>query len=211
MSWVDILILFIFGFYIVLDFNRGLVQSLASVVSFIVSLIVATVLYKSVYAFIVENTGYYDKLVQFLQERFATDGSTNGISILDLEKLPEAVRKVIEGLITDSASSGVGVDMAASLADMILYALCFLGVFIVVRIIIFVIAGLLDFIAKLPGLNIVNKLGGVAVGVIEGALISLVIVNGVYTLSILFKMESVINALNNSSIAQYFYIGYFFI
>ena len=102
-------------------------------------------------------------------------------------------------------------NVLTSLTDMILYALCFLGIFLVVRIVIFVLAGLLDFVAKLPGLNILNKLGGLFMGFIEAAIVSLVVVNSAYTLSVLFRIESVINALNNSSIAQYFYIGYFFL
>jgi uncharacterized membrane protein required for colicin V production len=205
------MILFIFAFYIVLDFNRGLVQSLASVVSFIVSLVVATTLYKSVYGYILGNTGIYQWIYEFVGKRFSEQGTPSGFQLLDLERLPLAVRRVLEGIISDSGGSGVGLDLAAALTDMILYALCFLGVFLVVRIFIFVLAGMLDFIAKLPGLNIMNKLGGVLVGAIEGALVSLVVINSLYTLSVLFKWESIIIALNNSSIAQYFYIGYFFI
>lgn len=211
MSWIDLMILFIFAFYIVLDFNRGLVQSLASVVSFIVSLVVATTLYKSVYGYILGNTGIYQWIYEFVGKRFSEQGTPSGFQLLDLERLPLAVRRVLEGIISDSGGSGVGLDLAAALTDMILYALCFLGVFLVVRIFIFVLAGMLDFIAKLPGLNIMNKLGGVLVGAIEGALVSLVVINSLYTLSVLFKWESIIIALNNSSIAQYFYIGYFFI
>lgn len=211
MSWIDILVLFIFGFYIVLDLKRGLVQSLASVLSFIASLVVASALYKTVYAFVLVNTGIYEWLHRAIASHFASQDASGGVLPLELDKLPDAVQRVLESLLQESGASALGLDLVRSLTDMILYALCFLAVFLVVRIFIFLLAGMLDFVAKLPGLNIMNKLGGLLIGVVEGAIISLVLVNLVYTLSILFKMESVINALNNSSIAQYFYIGYFFV
>lgn len=210
MSWVDILVIFIIGFYIVLDFKRGLVQSLASVLSFVVALLVAGALYKSAYSLVVERTGIYNWIYQGVEGRFSSVFE-NGIVLADIDKLPLAVQKVVEDLINGMISSGAMVDLAASLTDMIIYALCFLGVFLLVRILIFVVAGMLDFIAKLPGLNVMNKFGGLLIGVIEGAIISLVAVNALYTFSILFKMESIINALNNSSLAHYFYIGYLFI
>lgn len=210
MSWIDLLVLFIIAFYIMLDFKRGLVQSLASVLSFVISLVVASALYKSAYTWVVERTGIYDLIYQIVEERFPSVYD-NGFVLVDVEKLPIAVQKVVEDLINGTTAAGIRMDLAASLTDMILYALCFLGVFLLVRILIFVVAGMLDFIAKLPGLNVMNKFGGLLVGVIEGAIISLIAVNALYTLSILFKMESIINALNNSSLAHYFYIGYLFI
>lgn len=208
MSWIDLLIIFLFVFFIVLDLKRGLVQSLASVVSFVVSLIVASLMYKSIYRFLVEKTGVYQWLQEFLSQRFSI-GSNSGTLALDLEKLPKAIALILQELMESAGTAELNV--LTSLTDMILYALCFLGIFLVVRIVIFVLAGLLDFVAKLPGLNILNKLGGLFMGFIEAAIVSLVVVNSAYTLSVLFRIESVINALNNSSIAQYFYIGYFFL
>lgn len=208
MSWIDLLIIFLFVFFIMLDLKRGLVQSLASVVSFVVSLIVASLMYKSIYRFLVEKTGVYQWLQEFLSQRFSI-GSNSGTLALDLEKLPKAIALILQELMESAGTAELNV--LTSLTDMILYALCFLGIFLVVRIVIFVLAGLLDFVAKLPGLNILNKLGGLFMGFIEAAIVSLVVVNSAYTLSVLFRIESVINALNNSSIAQYFYIGYFFL
>lgn len=208
MSWIDLLIIFIFIFFIVLDLKRGLVQSLASVVSFVASLIVASLMYKSIYRFLVEKTGVYQWLQDFLSQRFSL-GYNSGTLALDLEKLPKAIALILQELMEGAGSAERNV--LTSLTDMILYALCFLGIFLVVRIVIFVLAGLLDFVSKLPGLNILNKLGGLFMGFIEAAIVSLVVVNSAYTLSVLFRIESVINALNNSSIAQYFYIGYFFL
>lgn len=209
MSWVDLLVVFIFVFFVLLDLKRGLVQSLASVVSFVVSLVVASLLYKSVFQFLVEKTEVYQGLQEFLSKRFSLGDAPGGVMSLDFDKLPRAVAAILEELVEGAGTAEL--NAVTSLTDMILYALCFLGIFLVVRIVIFLIAGLLDFVAKLPGLNILNKLGGLLMGFIEAAIVSLVVVNSAYTLSVLFRMESVINALNNSSIAQYFYIGYLFI
>lgn len=210
MSWIDLLVVFIIVFYIILDFKRGMVQALASVLSFVVALVAATALYRNAYTLVVENTGIYSWLYDIVENRFPSIYD-NGLNLMEVDKLPQVVQNAIGDLLNDTIASGMSFDLAASLTDMILYALCFLGVFIIVRILIFIVAGLLDFIAKLPGLNVMNKFGGLLVGIIEGGIISLVVVNAMYTLSILFKLESVINALNNSSLAHYFYIGYFFI
>nr|WP_269747896.1 CvpA family protein [Alkalibacter mobilis] len=203
----------IFLFYFIMDFNRGLVDSLASVFSFLISLVAATALYKTIYAYIVENTEIYENLYGFIKESFNKGDSIgqNGIEKIDISKLPAGAREYIENLAVEAGNMDMGFDFVASIADMILYLMCFVGVFLIVRVVIFMVAGIFDFIAKLPVLNVMNKLGGAAMGIIEGGIVSLIVVNSIYTLAILFSMDGMTNALNNSNLAQYFYIGYLFL
>ncbi|HAE62182.1 MAG TPA: hypothetical protein DCG38_07620 [Eubacteriaceae bacterium] len=212
MSWIDILIIGIFIMYVIVDFNRGLVNSLASIFSFIVSLVIATSLYKKVYEFIINNTEIYSKLYDFISENFrvGNSGESQGFEQLDLNKLPVGARDFMENIASESNNMNIAFDFATTLTDMILYLLCFLGIFLVVRMVIFVIAGFFDFIARLPVLNLMNKTGGALMGIIEGGIINIIVINSMYSLAILFNQSNVINALNNSHIAQYFYIGYLF-
>ncbi|SHE39573.1 CvpA family protein [Alkalibacter saccharofermentans] len=212
MSWIDILIIGVFVLYVIADFKRGLVNALASILSFVISLIIASSLYKSVYELVTENTDIYSNLYNFIAENFRVGNSSEakGLEQLDLNKLPVGARDFIQNAAAESGNMNIAFDFAATLADMILYLLCFIGVFLIVRLIIFVIAGFFDFIAKLPVLNIMNKTGGAFMGIIEGAIVNIIIINSIYSLAILFNHSNIINALNNSYIAQYFYIGYLF-
>ena len=57
------------------------------------------------------------------------------------------------------------------LTEMIISAIAFFGVFVVISIVLIIIVSLLDIISKLPGINMINKWGGLLVGACKGILI----------------------------------------
>lgn len=211
MSWIDILIIGIFILYIVVDFRRGLVNALASIISFILSLVIASSLYRTLYNWIVENTDIFTQINDFINQNFFdADNTSQGMQALDINRLPVGVKEYISRVIENGSKVNVNIDVPAAITDMLLYLICFLSIFFVVRFAVFVVAGLFDFIAKLPVLNFMNKSGGGLIGVIEGAIVSLVVINSIYTIAILSNYGSLVNSLNNSFLAKYFYIGYLF-
>lgn len=78
-------------------------------------------------------------------------------------------------------------------------AIAFAIIFFAVRILLQIIASMLDFVASIPIVNSVNKLLGAILGFIEVYLILFIIL---YILA-LTPIEGIQNAINNSSIALF--------
>ncbi|HCX64003.1 MAG TPA: hypothetical protein DHN33_02175 [Eubacteriaceae bacterium] len=212
MSWIDLLVIGLIVFYVVTDFNRGFIRSVASLVSFVVSLFVAGRLYRLLYDWLVEDTKVYTSIKSFIEKNFfpTQQSGESGFERLDLMRFPQGAREYLQRHIEGNGSYEVVSDVSVLITDAVLYILCFIAVFILARVAISLVVSIFDVIAKLPVLHFMNKTGGLVIGVIEGLIVNLIVINLIYTFAILFNIQSLINGINNASIAPYFYFGYLF-
>lgn len=80
--------------------------------------------------------------------------------------------------------------MAQSLVHALLFVLCFFILLLVLRL----VAGAMDLLMKLPGLHFCNRLGGAALGLVEGALAIFLAIWVLRRLGVSFETETMKSA-----------------
>lgn len=123
------------------------------------------------------------------------DGSSFEIAdILALMGLDEDVRdSLVDKTQEKIADTGEAIASAVveSVAQSILYAVIFLVSFVALMVLLKLAVRALDLVMKLPGLHLVNSLGGAAVGLIEGALLVFLAIWVARRLGVSFETETV--------------------
>lgn len=212
MPWIDIMVLIVLIVGVTRGYRRGLILTLTSIVSFVGSIVIAGLFYKDLSQYVINNTGVGQKLTVFISENIRLgDGTMNTwIEGSNISTFPEGAKGYISASLTENANSFLSQSLSESISQVIIQALVFIVLFFGVRVLFSILGHLIDGVFKLPGLSLVNKAGGGIVGLIEGILINILIVSMVYTLAIFINQGSLVDAVNNSTLAQYFYLGYIF-
>ena len=168
--------------------HRGLFRSLAGLAVVIVALVGAAVIANAlagpaarlVTPLIRESieTKVDEAMAQQSQEVQMPEADVDeGFEIADLLALMGLDEDVRDSLVQQTEEkiqdTGISLAMAVveSVAESILYAALFLISFVVLTILLKLLIRALDLVLQLPGLHLVNSLGGAAIGLVEGALV----------------------------------------
>jgi len=119
------------------------------------------------------------------------------------------VQKVIASAVGDEAKAAVTTAIATPLADAVSAAAGFLLVFVLALVVIRVATFVVDAVLKLPVLKSLNGAMGIALGVIEGAIIMMVLA-GVVTYLAPFISSYIGRELNSEVINSTILFKYFY-
>ena len=114
--------------------------------------------------------------------------------LLALMGLDEDVRESLLGDIQEKAvDTGVNVATAIveSVVQSLLYGVLFLLSFLALMLLLKLAVGAMDVVLKLPGLHLLNSLGGAVIGLAEGALLAFLAIWIARRLGISFETETV--------------------
>jgi uncharacterized membrane protein required for colicin V production len=151
----DALILGALSFFALRGLKKGLVMSVASVLILVISLLGANYAVKT-----------FSPLAEVIIEPMVSGWvDTNAGNII-----ADAVPDIGFG-IADAIANQAKKALTSTLAATIAKAFTFIAAFLVITLLLSFAAKLLNIIAKLPILNTLNKLGGVAGGLIQGTII----------------------------------------
>lgn len=165
---VDLVILAIFVMCIIIGYVRGLTGSIIKILSFVLSLIIAFVLFVPVSNFIINNTQIDENIEQTVREMIIGEDSTQE------EKMPEAITDYIAQKIesaSDSAKEAIADSTAREVSLIIVKAGTWIGLFIIAKILLIFLRFITSLIAKLPVIKQFDKVGGVIYGILEGIVI----------------------------------------
>lgn len=168
---VDLVILGIFILCIIMGYVRGLTGSLIKIVSFVLSLIIAFVLFIPISNLIIDNTQIDENIEQTIREMIV--GNTE-----EEQKMPEAITDYITEQVenaSDSAKEAIADNTAREVSLTIVKAGTWIVLFIVARILLILLRFITSLIAKLPVIKQFDKLGGIIYGILEGLIIIYVI------------------------------------
>lgn len=185
----DLLILAVLALFVWRGWRKGLILSLCGLIVIILSFVgagfiadtaappVANALEPKLEAIIEENvnsymTAHYDDLtppdpIDHLRDM-------GGIYAWAAEPLEQA-RKTMNSAVLDTAK-GVAQMAARTIATQIAHRILFAVAFVVLFILLTLLLHTLNLVAKLPGLNFCNGLGGGAIGLVKGVLVLFVVV-----------------------------------
>ena len=183
----DLIILAILILFALWGLHRGLILTLCSLVALLVAFVGAT---------LVSNfwspsvAGWLQPLLQPTTATAVEAALPEGVAdaelpleeliiLLDEADLPFGLDEFVsdlreEGVPVLSAGSlveSVSVSLAAKLANAIAYIGLFLLSFVLILILWRLLARALNLVARLPGLHMLNKVGGLAAGVLQGAIL----------------------------------------
>jgi len=199
--WINIVIFLTLALAALNGWRRGLIMTLAGLVTLIVALVGAH--------YISITFSHY--LESFLEPRVA-DWVANRVSELNITFAPdlapvadatvfetirafgisESLADTITGTVTNHLQqhgshfqAAITTALTASFARMIVYVVAFLAIIILMNIAM----RLLDAVAKLPILNLVNTLGGLVGGLIQGGLLVWIVVYILRLMGVLTAMH----------------------
>ena len=161
---VDIVIVAIFALCLILGYKRGLTGSLIKILSFVVSLVIAFVLFIPVSNIIIDNTQIDENLEQSIRELIIQEESNS----TEESKMPEAITDYISEKVeqaADDAKESIVDSTATDVAQTIVKAGTWIALFRFIT----------SLIAKLPVIKQFDKLGGIIYGLLEALIIVYVI------------------------------------
>ncbi|MBO5364399.1 MAG: CvpA family protein [Clostridia bacterium] len=156
-SEMDLAVLTIVGIFAFLGWKNGLVKMGFRLVSHLAALVLAWVFHPYLAAFL-QKTPFYESLFSSVAEK-APVGAQSATEAGFLQQMLE------EG------TAAAGAAAAEYFARLLLNGVSFLLILVLARILLFFAGKILHFVASLPVLGLVNRLAGMAIGLLEGLLI----------------------------------------
>jgi len=206
---VDVAIVLIIGLTTFIGYKRGLIKVAFSLVSFILALIIAFILFKPVSSLIINTTSIDDNLKQTIYNNLASKELTvENAEELKEQNLPQSVIDNVTSYIEEAGAQAQN-EVAEVLSEQLTTTIMNIGValilFIVVRIALISVRALADLIAKLPILKQINKTGGTVYGVLKGLVIIYIVLAITTLLMPVINNQTILEAINTSFIGKFMY------
>lgn len=190
---IDIILLLIIAITTFIGYKRGLIKIAFKLVSFILAIFIAVVLYKPVSNFIINYTPIDNNLEQTIENRLSSSSITK-----------EETDNIIANYYSNIKNSSIGI-VSQNIARTIINIGCMLLVFLISNIILLLFRFSGDLIAKLPLIKQCNSVGGFIYGLLEGFILIYVFLAIVAILSPVIDINKFINFINSSIITNIMY------
>lgn len=212
---VDIILIAIMAIAVFVGWKRGLVMSVFLLGATIIAIFVASVL-SPVVSTGLEKLGVADAMEpkfssvveETLMEEYNEKGSVDVDSAIEKLPLPSFLTEKISSDVNDKAEesiSKISKDIGAKAAKLACAVIAFIIIFVLVIIVMQVVKIALKIAVKLPLVKQTDKIGGILVGFLQGALFVLVFLLFVSTLSSAEFMSGIVKAIENSTITAFLY------
>lgn len=182
MNWLLLIIGLVIIVFMVVGYIRGFIKSIFSLCSILVIMIVSSFLAPLVDHYVEKNTqiypmveerciAHYEKKALEItnkQELNKPGSEEEAISTLEIKYNKVLQEKFKREIYKQTKETGVFEKIGKATANMIIESAIFLLTIIVLWMILRVIEGVLDLVAKLPVLKGINRLLGTLVGLVGG-------------------------------------------
>ena len=195
---VDLILIACFILFIFVGYKKGLAGSLIKLCSFVIALILALALYKPVANAIKDNTQIDENIKSTIVETFGQQEQTQE------ENMPKDLVQNISSEIENATSEAVN-NTAQSISDTIINIGAGIVIFIVTRLLLIIVSIFAKQIVKLPIIGLVDKVGGIAYGTVEGIVIIYIVLGLISLSSLIWVDNAVVTAITNSGIGSFLY------
>lgn len=197
---VDLIIIAVVLLFIFLGYKKGLTGSLIKLLSFIIAIVVAFVLYKPVANAVIENTVIDDNIRTTLSATLGVENKTENTE----ENVPSTIMDNINKEIENATD-----EVKANVIDHTTITIVNIGsgivIFLAVRVILVLISLFAKILTDLPVIKQVDKLGGLAYGTIEGIFIVYAVLAVISLTSVIWANNAVVTAIAKSSLGEMLY------
>ncbi len=202
MNWMDIAVAAIIIITCIEGYVKGLVISIVSVGSWIVAGILSMKFYPVAADYIIANTTLYARINEAVNRQTSSTISADvANSALDLSsiKLPIILNDMIAThTYTDNTVGDMVAKLMIDISSIIL-------IFFIVKVLLFIIALILDKFMKLPFLNQLNRLGGLTFGFFKGGIIVCVLLALLIPIIGMTHNQFIVDGLDSSVVSGYLY------
>lgn len=172
---VDFIIIAIIVLFAYISYKKGLTGCILKIMSLIISIVIAIILYIPVSNFIVNNTPIGPKVEEAITNTFIT---TENDEVKVKDTAPNAIQDYLNEVITDTTNAAKEITVEAvakGASEAIIRVTTLIVLIILSNIILLVVRIFANILTDLPIIKQVDKIGGVAYGIIEALLIIYVI------------------------------------
>ena len=201
---IDIVIVAIIALCLFLGYRRGLTGSLLKILSFVLAIVIAFILFKPVSNLVINHTNWDDSLKtsieQFITEKTSTPEEKSS--------LPQVIVDYIDETMAQSVNEAKEVaieNTAQSVTNLIVNAGVWIAVFIIARILLIFIKFITDLIAYLPVIYLFDILCVILYGILEAFVILYVLLAIISFIAPMINNAEFIDALNKSFIGSMLY------
>ena len=195
---VDLILIACFILFIFVGYKKGLAGSLIKLCSFVIALILALALYNPVANAVKDNTQIDENIKSTIVETFGQQEQTQE------ENMPKDLVQNISSEIENATSEAVN-NIAQSISDTIINIGAGIVIFIVARLLLIIVSIFAKQIVKLPIIGLVDKVGGIAYGAVEGIVIIYIVLGLISLSSLIWVDNAVVTAITNSGIGSFLY------
>lgn len=204
---IDLIILGIIILCVFLGYKKGLTKCVIKILSFVIALVIAFVLFKPVSNFVINNTTLDDNIKNSIVSIVEEDISENG-QVKEDTNLPKSMVEHINETINNSINEtkvAVVNTVAEQISVGIINVLVAIGLFIIARIALMFVSALSSIITDLPIIKQVDKIGGVAYGLVESLIIIFIAFAVISFISPMIESSGLIVAINKSILGRALY------
>lgn len=212
---VDIIIIALLALFVFIGWKRGLVMSVFLLASTILAIFLASI-FAPVVSSGLEKLGVADKLApKFsaqVEEAITEEIGENAVVKVEIaaDKLPlpsfvkdEVVQKIDE--VAEKEISEIADAIGLEAAKIVCALIAFVIVFVLVLILMQVVKGVLKIAVSLPLVKQADKIGGIAIGFVQGALFILVALLLISIFSSYSCMQTIVKEIEKSTITNFIY------
>ena len=199
---LDVIIVAIIALNVYLCYKKGLVNLAVGLIAVVAAIILSVLFYKPVTNLIVENTQFDETLGNTIIELLVPEGvDPSQVKFVGvLSYFQTEVENAVNG-----TENNVVYNTAGVMAQKIIGLIVFIGIFTVVRVVLFALTFVADAITSLPILKQLDDVGGILYGLVK-ALLIIYLVLAIVSLIVSFTANTAISdAIANSYVTKFFY------
>lgn len=185
----DLIVVVTVAFCIIMGYRSGFVKTCIRAVSYVLSIILALAVYPVVAGFLA-TTPLYDFLLGVVEEKVVGAGDVS------VGVYAEYFKDAAQLLATGATEA-----IATLLNNIIAFVLVVIGC----RIIIALLANMLNLVTKIRGIKQLNQLGGIVIGALIGVLVVYIVLAVLLFCEPMLESDFVIEQIQNSMIASKMY------
>jgi len=167
---VDLIIVGFILLFAIIGYVKGLTGSLIKILSFVLSIVIAFILFIPVSNFIINNTELDENLEKTIRETIVKQEENT-----EDDNMPTAITDYINQKVenaADQAKQGIVDSTAKDVSVMIIKTGTWIVLFIVARILLVFLKFITSLITELPIIKQADKIGGTIYGLLEGLIIT---------------------------------------
>ena len=201
---VDLIIGVIIILFLIIGYKKGLVFCLINLATFIVAIVLAFALCSPV-AELVKNTTEVDENMKAFVISHMPGGED--IDLKANEQLPDPIKNAIDDSVASiNEAKEKAIDATATeITNNVLKAICFVAIFFLVKILMWVLKLVSRIFTKIPVIEQINSLGGMIVGTLEGLIIVYVIFGVIALISPMLTNTAIVDSINGSFFGKMMY------
>lgn len=204
---IDLIIVGILAISIFFGYKKGLTKCIIKILSFIIAVVVAAILFKPVSNFVMQNTEIDDNIKEAVVNLVADDVAENG-KVKEDSNLPKAmvnyINETVQNAVEDTKNNIITV-AAEGIANIAINVGVAILLFIVVRIALIFVSAISSFITDLPIIKQFDKAGGILYGTLKAFVIIFVVLALISLISPMIEQTGIIVAINKSAIGSILY------